>query len=131
MGNINPERRIAGRKKKKVLIIACCCVWETVDIKRPIPSVERRYSVVQKRRRMRLPLMGISNQNTPTAVMRRTSMKDIMAKGMVFPRISSKGVIGVTISCSIVPISLSLTIAIEVKRRDVNIMMKAITPGTL
>ena len=50
---------------------------------------------------------------------------------MVFPNISSIGLSGVTISCSIVPISLSRTIAIEVSRRHISMITKAITPGTL
>ena len=39
------------------------------------------------------------------------------------------GVIGLTISCSIVPISFSRTIAIDDSKSDIIVMISAITPG--
>ena len=59
------------------------------------------------------------------------SKKPMSAKGIVLPSISSTGVSGVTINCSIVPISLSRTTAIEVRSRLMSITSIAITPGTL
>ena len=46
--------------------------------------------------REKAPLIGILNQSTPTVVTRAISKKLINAKGMVLPRISSIGRIGVT-----------------------------------
>ena len=55
---------------------------------------------------------------------------EIKPNGSVLPRISSNGRSGVTINCSIVPVSRSRTIAIDVSIRQVSRMMNAITPGT-
>jgi len=49
---------------------------------------------------------------------------------MVFPRISSEGRSGVTMSCSIVPASFSRMMAIDVSRSDISMMTKATMPGT-
>ncbi len=43
---------------------------------------------------------------------------------------SSKGRMGVTMSCSIVPTSFSLMIAMEVKRSEMIMMRTATMPGT-
>jgi hypothetical protein len=41
-----------GRMKKKVVIIACCCVFDTVEMKSPIPRVlNRKRQVARKRAR--------------------------------------------------------------------------------
>ena len=90
-----------------------------------------RKSAAAKSSRIMLPLMGISNHAMPAKLIMITSMKHMIAKGRDFPKINSIGFIGVTISCSIVPISFSLTIAIDVKSRDVMRTIMAITPGTL
>ena len=59
------------------------------------------------------------------------SKNAIRANGMVLPRISSTGLSGVTINCSMVPISRSLTTAMDVSRSDVSMITMAMTPGTL
>ena len=73
----------------------------------------------------------MSNQKTPTTVTSSMSKKPTAANGNVFPIMSSMGLIGVTISCSMVPISRSLTMAIDVSRRQISMIMMAMTPGTL
>ena len=65
-----------------------------------------------------------------TPVITSSCTSPIAANGKVFPRISSIGRIGVTISCSIVPISFSRTIAIDVSVNVTNMMMLTMTPGT-
>ena len=59
------------------------------------------------------------------------SKNAIRAKGMVLPRISSAGLSGVTMSCSMVPISRSRTTAMDVSSSDVSMITMAMTPGTL
>ena len=49
---------------------------------------------------------------------------------MVLPMISSIGLSGVTMSCSIVPFSRSLMIAIDVIRSEISMTTKATIPGT-
>ena len=59
-----------------------------------------------------------------------TSRSPINAKGSVLPRISSTGRMGVTINCSMVPISFSRTIAMAVSISVTSVMMFTTTPGT-
>ena len=62
--------------------------------------------------------------------MSTTSAKPISANGTVLPRMNSAGVIGVTMICSMVPISFSRTTAMLVSIRVMSITMMAMTPGT-
>ncbi len=52
------------------------------------------------------------------------------AKGTVLPRMNSAGVIGVTMICSIVPISFSRTTAMLVSSSVLKATTITITPGT-
>jgi hypothetical protein len=71
IGNIKPERIIAGIKKKKVSIIACCWVLDKVEMKSPIPIVVRRYTPTHKSKKRKSPLIkGILNQRIATRVSR-------------------------------------------------------------
>ncbi len=54
----------------------------------------------------------------------------VSRKGRVLPRINSTRRIGVTITCSMVPISFSLTMAMEASTRPMRMSMTAIRPGT-
>ena len=54
----------------------------------------------------------------------------MMIYGIVFPKISSMGLSGVTISCSIVPASFSLMMAMEVRSRERIMSNMATMPGT-
>ena len=78
----------------------------------------------------RLPRIGTSNQNTPISVTSTTSTKPISAKGTVLPRMNSAGVIGVTMICSIVPISFSRTTAMLVSSSVISATTITSTPGT-
>ena len=57
------------------------------------------------------------------------SAKAMSTKGIVFPRMNSKGRIGVTKSCSMVPISFSRTAAMLVKSRETMVTIIAMMPG--
>src|SRR5574337_699900 len=46
MGEPKPEKMTAGMMKKKADTMACCCVAETVEMKRPIPSIQNRKRTV-------------------------------------------------------------------------------------
>mgnify|MGYP003350027060 CR=1 FL=1 len=76
-----------------------------------------------------LPRNGTWKTTSAVVVASPMSRKPINANGIVFPSISSIGRIGVTINCSIVPISFSLTIAMQVSKSDIIVTMVAITPG--
>ena len=65
-----------------------------------------------------------------TLVITSNCTSPMAAKGNVLPRISSMGRMGVTINCSMVPISFSRTIAMDVSVNVTNIIMFTITPGT-
>jgi len=127
---MNPENSMAGKKKKNVVIIACCCVRLTVEMKSPIPSVPSRNSAVPSSRSAKLPRNGISNQKRPTADTSAVSTKPTTANGAHFPRMNSTGRIGVTMTCSIVPVSFSRTIAMLVSIRPTSITSIAMIPGT-
>ena len=131
MGNIKPERRNAGITKKTMVKRDCCWVRETVDMKSPMPKVVKRKRPVANNNKGKLPLNGIPNQKMLAPTTRKTSKYPTMTKGIVFPSINSTGRMGVTINCSIVPISFSLTIAREVRRIVVIIRITATTPGRL
>jgi len=77
-----------------------------------------------------LPRMGISNHTRLTTVISSTSANPMRANGTVLPRMNSSGLMGVTIICSIVPISFSRTTAMLVSMSVTRSTMMAITPGT-
>ena len=90
--------------KKNDVIIACCCVFDTVEMKRPIPSMLRRkrtdrgqdaYTAVQRH----------TEPKGTKADTRSTSKRPIRKKGTVFPNINSTRRMGVTMISSSVPIS--------------------------
>jgi hypothetical protein len=66
----------------------------------------------------------------PAVRIRTTSMNPIMTKGSVLPRMSSQGLMGETMSCSNVPISLSLVMAMDVRVSVVIRRIIQMTPGT-
>ena len=70
------------------------------------------------------------NTSSATTVTSTTSSRPTSAKGSVLPSISSIGRTGVTINCSMVPISFSRTIPSAVSISVTIMMMLAITPGT-
>ena len=131
IGKEKPESNIAGKKNKNVLIIACCCVWLSVEMNSPTPSIvkqvearrniQERDAAAERHLRTRRSRSGGSTSR---------STKEISTKGIVLPRMNSAGVIGVTMICSIVPISFSRTTAMLVKSRLTRLTTITITPGT-
>ena len=77
------------------------------------------------------PAIGTRNQKVDSASTSSISTKPMAMYGSVLPTISSAGVIGVTTSCSSVPISRSLTIAIEVSSIVTRNRIIEKTPGTM
>ena len=120
-----------GWKKRNVAIMACCCVCEMVERNRPAPSVVSRNSAAQNSSSTKAP----AKRNVEDQQRRRRSpaprpSKPTSANGSVLPSISSIGRIGVTINCSIVPISFSRTMASAVSISVTIMMMFTTTPGT-
>ena len=130
MGNTKPLNIKKGRMKKKFVIMACCCVLETVEIKSPMPSVLIRKIKVAPSNKNALPTIGILNHKMAKAITSTICAWEMIINGMVFPRISSKGFRGVTMSCSMVPDSLSRTIAMEVNSKERSMTKNATIPGT-
>ncbi len=130
IGNAKPLSMNAGVEKKKLAIIACCCVREIVERKRPAPNVVIRNNTAQNSSSRKLPCSGMWNTRNASTVTSTTSSRPTTANGSVFPSISSMGRTGVTINCSIVPISFSRTMPSAVNINVTVMMMLAITPGT-
>ena len=130
IGNVNPDSMNAGWMKKNASIIACCCVRLIVDRNSPAPSVLSRNNAAVKARNRALPRNGTWNSSSASAVTSTESAKPTSANGIVFPSISSIGRMGVTMICSIVPISFSRTIDSAVRISVTIMMMFTSTPGT-
>ena len=78
----------------------------------------------------KLPANGTRKITNDAVTTRIMSQKPIATKGSVLPKMSSRGRIGVTINCSIVPISFSRTMAMAVSDNVTSMMMFTTTPGT-
>ena len=62
MGNINPERRTVGSIiPTREIKIACCIVFATAEIRIPIESERKIYSMLSASSRIRLPFTGKPN----------------------------------------------------------------------
>ena len=57
-------------------------------------------------------------------------MNPMIKKGTVFPKMNSIRRMGVTITCSMVPISFSRTMAMDVSIKQMTMSMTAMRPGT-
>ena len=77
-----------------------------------------------------MPRNGTWKISSAAVVTSSTSTRPTSANGSVLPIISSMGRIGVTINCSMVPISFSRTMAIAVSISVTIMMMLTTTPGT-
>ena len=130
IGKAKPESMKAGLRKKNPEAKACCWVDESVEMSRPTPRVLRRNRTTPSSSTSGLPRKGTWNQRVPTTATRITSARPTTKKGMVLPRMNSKGLIGVTMTCSSVPISRSRTIANAVRVTTIISVMLPITPGT-
>ena len=100
-----------------------------VDMKRPTPRVESRNRKAQQNNHIVLPLMGIRNIIKAAITTIATSKIPAIANGRSFPSISSTGFMGVTINCSIVPISFSRTMLIAVSITVTRAIIFTTTPG--
>jgi len=102
-----------------------------VEVKSPSPRVDIMKMRLNPKRSQTLPRMGTLNSQTDTPVTSRTSPIPMIRKGMSFPAMSSSGRMGVTLSCSMVPISFSRTTAMEVSIMVMTSRMSPSTPGTM
>src|SRR3990172_992113 len=108
IGTVVPERNIIGKRMKKDMSRACCIFFESVDTKTPIPMLVKRNIIEAKKKSGTLPLMG---SPIIMAIMTLGKSENIAIDtvGRSFARITSCLLNGVTIICSIVPVSFSLT----------------------
>ncbi len=77
-----------------------------------------------------LPRKGMLKINNAATVTTITCRRPTRANGSSLPSISSIGRSGVTINCSMVPISFSRTMLMAVSMIVTRAMMLTITPGT-
>ena len=94
---------------------ACCCVEQNAEIVIPIPDAVIRNSKNAPKKNESDPLNGMSYKSKASGVMVKSVTISIVKQGIVLPSISSNREIGATISCSIVPISLSRTMTADVR----------------
>ena len=111
-------------------IMACCWLFATVDTKSPRPSVFSRSSIVMRISSTREPRKGTPNQPTAMPVTRKVMISPSRANGDSLPTMSCQGRIGVTMSCSRVPISFSRTIPMEASTMVMIMRIIARTAGT-
>ena len=89
MGKTKPDNRNDGWIKKKFVIMACCCVADTVEIKRPIPSVLMRNRQLARKNSKTLPFIGNSNHQTAKTVMRTICAREIRIEGNRLSHVNS------------------------------------------
>ena len=77
-----------------------------------------------------IPRSGMANQKRPTAATIAVLRKPMATNGAHLPRMNSTGRMGVTMICSIVPVSFSRTIAMLVSMRLMSMTSVAMMPGT-
>ena len=110
IGDINPERSMAGIWNVITPKIACCWVLQIDDIKSPTPTIDNNEIKIETKNSRNDPIKGILNAVITITVIMQVRHIAITSGGIVFPSRISKEVSGLTISWSKVPISLSLAI---------------------
>ena len=75
--------------------------------------------------------MGSRKWPAATTRISVTSISPMMAKGIILPARSCQGLMGVTTSCSMVPISRSRVMARLVRSMVITSRIMASTPGTM
>src|SRR4030043_358184 len=131
IGKTNPERMIWGMMKNAAGSMACCWFREIVEMNRPRPRVVSMKIGLRPNSSQMLPLTGTPNPNTATATTTAISTTPMRKKGRSLPRMSSWGRTGVTMSCSMVPSSFSLTMPSDVSIMVMIIKTIASTPGIM
>ncbi len=131
LGNIYPESNIFGIIINIDNCIACSWLLDIVDMSSPIPNALNKNITEKNNNNAMLPATGTLNQKILNINARIISMNPIITYGIILPTINSIFEIGVTISCSMVPFSLSLTIEKEVSIKVTVCNITPIRPGTL
>jgi hypothetical protein len=130
-GKMKPVKRKVGISMKIDDTIACCCVLETAEARMPMPSVANRYTRAIAPKSTGFPSNGTPNHATARAVITNASKRARVVNGSILPSRSSVRVSGVTMSCSSVPRSRSLTIAVLVRIIEIYVMMRPTRPGIM
>src|SRR5665647_3044002 len=126
-----PDSRICGSMKKNAVWIACPVVCEIVEMKTPSPNTTNRNSAAPSANTNTFPLNGTSKSNMPSVVMKRTSIEPTRKYGEILPRITVLGLIGMTASCSRVPVSRSCTRPMLVTIVPMNARISPMMAGTI
>ncbi len=116
IGEIKPDKSTAGIWKAVTPKIACCCVFETDEIKSPIPTKASKDIKIDTKNKIKEPLNGTWKNCVTINVIIQVRTIAIHKGGTVLPTRISKDVKGLTISWSKVPDSFSLAIDNAVKR---------------
>src|SRR5674476_1286168 len=126
-----PDSRICGSMKKNAVWIACPVVCEIVEMKTPSPSTTNRNSAAPSTKTNTIPLNGTSKSNMPSVVMMSMSIEPTRKYGEILPRITVLGLIGMTASCSRVPVSRSRTRPMLVTIVPMNARISPMMAGTI
>src|SRR5215469_13058240 len=128
IGNTNPESRNAGRKLVTSEIwLAASCDLVAAEIQNPSNSTAARKSDVASTISQTEPRNGTPNHPTAITAQNAVSSRPNRKYGPSFPIVTSNGVTGVDISCSIVPRSHSRAMVSEVRK----VPTSTTTPGTM
>jgi hypothetical protein len=131
IGNIMPERRITGSIRPIPEINkATSCESAIVEIMTPINKESRIYNRETERRATMLPRIGTPRTYTDMRRLVTRLMQEITKYGMVFAKIIAPGLMGEASRISIVPVSFSRAIEIEVIMAQIKRRIIPRTPGT-
>src|ERR1035437_297097 len=130
-GKITPDSRICGSRNMKAVWIAWPAVCETVEMKTPSPSTTNRNSAAPSTNTNTLPLNGTPKRSMPSPVMMVMSIAATRKYGEIFPKITVLGLMGMTASCSRVPVSRSRTRPMLVTIVPMNVRMSPMMAGTI
>jgi hypothetical protein len=110
--------------------MAATCVSEMVEMSSPKHSDTKIKMIETSVSEKMLPATGTWSTNTESTNIVTRLMNESTKYGTAFAMMIFNGFIGDTSSTSMVPVSFSLTIEMEVIMAHININIMPITPGT-
>ncbi|KAF5028044.1 hypothetical protein DSECCO2_663150 [anaerobic digester metagenome] len=131
IGVNNPLSSIKITSINHEINMDCCCVFTRVEIKSPKPVTTSRNKVATRKISVIFPKMGIWNKNLAKTRPKASSDRPIIQKGINFPAINCVFRRGVTLICSMVPISFSRTTFIPERNMPIMVTSSTSIPGTI
>ena len=131
MGKIKPDKRMVGSiRPSNEINMATIWFGATVEINIPklnAININRNDSPISRKK---LPLIGTPKTKTPNSIMVSALMNDKSKYGVTLPNTIWIGFSGDASRTSMVPISFSLLIEMEVIMAEISIKIIAMIPGT-